>query len=368
MRGWSTEEQISDAEIRANVANPIAGFFTSAKDVKPEQTSFLWFPYLIDHNVNILGGKAGTGKTWFLCGLMSAVSSNRQPPEMAGTIKRYGPVLYLGGEDGNGVIAERLETLGGRSENIILCEKSFDITGDAFEDIVEQYRPVLIVIDPLMSYMQAETNVNDPVTAKQSMDRLRDFARQYQICVLCVIHPPKKEYPDLLDRFIGSGGYTAGARAVTFIGYHPADANKRVGIQPKNNAIDTNAFVFEIDPDAGFLWAGEDATITAKLITEAERVCSAKGGKLKMYADVLTEVMRINPTGIDMTASEILQQYSKLHEHEINVKSFGQMLNKEMFALEMEKAGYRFIVGARTNNRTKYECYDAEILQQANIT
>ena len=247
----------------------------------------------------------------------------------------------------------------GRTDNIILCEKIVDLTGNAFKDIVKQYRPVLIVIDPLTSFMPEGTNVNDPVSAKQFMDKLRDFAREHNTCMLVVVHPPKKPYPDLLDRFMGSGGYVAGARTATFLAYHPADAVKRVAIQPKNNAIDTNPFVFEIDPDAGFIWAGEDSTITEKLLADAERVSGAKGGKLKLYANVMIEVMRINPEGVNMTAREILDQYSRLHEHEIDVKSFGQMLSKDIFAIEMEKAGYKFMIGSRTNNRTRYVCHNS---------
>lgn len=367
MRDWVADEQLTDAEadaLRAAVPNPIAEYFVSADNVRPEKTSYLWFPYLVQANVNILGGKPNTGKTWFICALMTAISRGNQPREMAGTIKRFGRCIYLGGEDGNGVIAERLEMLGGRTENVILCEKIIDINGKAFADMVTQYAPVLVVIDPLPSYMPEGTNCNDPVAAKQFMDTLRDFAREHDTTVLAVVHPPKKEYPDLLDRFMGSGGYVAGARTASFLSYHPSDGTKRVGIQPKNNSYDTDPFVFELDPDAGFLWAGEDATITAKLLAEAERVSGAKGGKLRLYANVMTEVMRINPDGVTMTAREILEEYSKLHAHEIDVKSFGQMLNKDMFSMEMDKAGYHFQVASRAHNVTRYACYDSEILRQ----
>ena len=370
MRDWIEVERLTDAEIdslRASVANPLEEFFVTADNVTPEKTSFLWFPYFVDCNVNILGGKPNTGKTWFICALMTAVSSGQQPREMAGIIKRFGRCIYFGGEDGNGVIAERLELLKGRTENIILCEKIIDIASKPFEDLMTELKPALIVLDPLTSYMHSGVNVNDPIAAKQFMDWLRDFARNHDTCILAIVHPPKKEYPDLLDRFMGSGGYVAGARTATFLAYHPADGNKRVGIQAKNNAIDTNPFVFELDPDAGFLWAGEDASITAKMLAEAERVSGAKGGNLRRYVDAMTEVMRINPAGINMTAKQILEELSRLHEHDIDVKSFGQMLNKDVFAMEMQKAGYRFQIGTRTNNRQKYTCYDDEILKQSTL-
>ena len=53
-----------------------------ASEVKAEQPQFVIFPYLIDHNINIIGGEAGTGKTWLLCGWMAAISK-KKPKEIS---------------------------------------------------------------------------------------------------------------------------------------------------------------------------------------------------------------------------------------------------------------------------------------------
>ena len=216
------------AEKRLNVV--------SAANVKDVPHKFLWEPYLIDENINIIGGLAGTGKTWFLSALMAAVSTG-QPEGMPGQIRRKGNALYIGNEDGNGAMRQRLKNVGADLNAVFLCEDFISINGGDMQKLIEASRPALIVIDPVMDYFPRGMNENSRADIQYILSRLRTIARNEKISIVLVVHPPKGKPQgySLGDMYAGSGAFTSSVRTATFIGYHPTDRYKRVAIQTKNN-------------------------------------------------------------------------------------------------------------------------------------
>lgn len=348
-------EQQEEEKRKANLK------FQWGNDVKDQEVSYLWYPYLINGNVNTFGGETGTGKTWVLSAIISAVTTDKQPEGMPGIIMKRGNVLYLGGEDGNAGMKERIIKTGGNPSKVALVENAFDCTSCMLIDYIDAVKPVLIVIDPLLSYVGKKTNINDYVGARKVLDHLRDVARKYDISILQVVHPPKNGNYKLLHRFTGSGAFVDAVRTATYIGYHPTDSNKRVGIQPKNNVQRTVPFVFELDPELGFMWVGEDENITSKEVEEAtvyEK--TSKQNLLGYYEKVITEVMRINPTEFEGTAKDILEEFSRVSGHNISPLSFGQALNKVIFIQALQRKNITLKKGTNGKNRQKYSLYYTE--------
>lgn len=334
--------------------------FTWANDVKKEPVKYLWFPYFIDSNTNTFGGETGTGKTWNLVAIMAAVAAERQPEGMPGIVEKHGNVLYLGGEDGNSAMRERLESLNANLSNIALVENSFDCMSGELERLTESVRPVLIIFDPLLSYFPKDVNPNSYTGSRQVMDYLREFAREERISIICVVHPSKKEDYRLIHRFTGSGGFVDSVRTATYIGYHPTDKNKRVGIQPKNNITNTVPYVFELDSELGFSWCGSDDSITMKAMEKTMKLEAGKSGNLDYYVRVIEEVLKLHPEGLHMTAKDILKEYSKILEHDINATSFGQALNNEAFQNALMRRDIVLKKGDNPHNRQKYRIYCRE--------
>lgn len=324
--------------------------FSYADKVKKEKTRYLWHPYMLDRNVNIVGGEAGTGKTWFLCALMAAVTT-KQPEGMPGKLERHGPVIYAGGEDGNAVMRERLEMVGADLSKIILIEKRFDALSEEFRAIVKEKRPALVVFDPLLSYVGDKADANRYTVAKSLMDSMRELARDAKTSVVCVIHPPKKDEYRLIHRFTGSGGFVDAARAATYVGYHPDVPTKRVVIQPKNNAGYTIPTVFEIDPDGGFLWCGEDERITIHDIEVSHRETAKKTDAVDSYANTIKRLLKIHPDGFQMTAKEMIDAVG---DDDVNVRAFGRALSQDGIRDRLSNDGIIIKTGLRTNNRQKY--------------
>lgn len=332
-----------------------------AKDVKSEPTKWLWLPYFVDENINVFGGETGTGKTWNLCAIAAAVTT-RQPDNMPGFVKKNGNVLYLGGEDGNSGMKERLEAVGADMSKIALRESGLDCRSDEFIAVLKSVKPELVIIDPLLSFVDDGTKINDYVGARQVTDRLRDIAREHHTCIILVVHPPKRGDYKLLYRFTGSGAFVDATRTATYIGYHPTEGNKRVGIQPKNNLNRTAPYVFELDPELGFRWCGDDSSITQKQVEcTTEYELSGSSNNLRFYVEVVSAVLNINPQGLHMTAKDILKEYSKIREHDIDVKSFGHSLNNSYIIDALQRQNITIRKGSKTNNKQKYHIYYSDI-------
>lgn len=325
-----------------------------AEDVVEEPIKYLWHPYLYDNNVNIVGGEAGTGKTWFLCALMAAVSKGYSEG-MPGSVRRKGKVIYAGGEDGNAVMRHRLVNVGADLKQIILIEKTFNAFGDAFREMVKKLKPALIVFDPLLSYIPEKWDPNRYTTAKSLMDDLREFAREMDTSIVCVIHPPKKDEYRLIHRFTGSGGFVDAARSVTYIGYHPDDPDKRVVIQCKNSFGYSAPCTFGIDRNLGFVWGEEDKGITMRDVEQSHKTSSTgDDSPINTYCLVVENVLKMHPEGVSMTAKQMLEEYGKLTAHNITASAFGQMLGKGEMQRRLMKSGIILEKGAKTANRQKY--------------
>lgn len=331
--------------------------FQWASETERKPVKYSWFPYIIDNNVNTFGGEAGTGKTWNLSAIMAAITTDKQPEGMPGRIEKRGNVLYLGGEDGNDEMSRRLETMGANLSKVALVENSLDCMGNGLTGLLDEVDPAMVIFDSLLSYFPEGLNPNAYTDARRVMDYLRDLSRERELSTICVVHPPKKQDNRLIYRFTGSGGFVDAVRSVTYLGYHPTDKSKRVGIQPKNNTIDTVPYVFQLDRDLGLIWCGDDESIKIKDVEKALRVEMGRSGNLQYYIRVIEDVLRINPQGLDMTAADILKEYKKVQEHDIGPQSFGQALNNDAFKNALLRRDIRLLRGANAKNRQKYQIH-----------
>ena len=337
-----------------------------AADVKSELPRFVIFPYLIDYNVNIIGGEAGTGKTWALCGWMAALSKSK-PRAMAGIVKKHGNVVYLGSEDGNGAMKHRLETMDADMNRIFLVEEhNFDVMSPTFKGLIDRYRPKLIIVDALMSYWPADLNPNNQIHCRRVMDYLRDVARSYGTCILCVIHPSKKEDYRLVHRFAGSGAFVDSVRSALYVGYHPEEPAKRVIVQVKHNS--TSYYLpalFELDTENGFTWRGSDEELTVTDIEKALRKELTRGkNENPLFVEIIKDALQKYPAGLDASAKDIIEIFNKDHQHEINTMSFGRALSNMVKDKTMLPDEIIIEKSSSTGNRQRYKIYYKESVMQ----
>lgn len=322
-----------------------------ASDVTLEPLTFLWEPYFIRKDVALIGGEPDTGKTMLLTALMSAVSTGQQPSNMPGKLIRHGTVLYFGQEDANEGMRQRLDGFDIDLSNIALMEGDFTIEGDNLDKYLKQYRPVLCIFDPLKNYEPDSINSNEEKDARKSIGILRDYAKEYDCCILTVIHPPKNDDYRLQHRFAGSGGYVALARQVYYVGFHPEEPRKRVLMTVKNNVYpgDIDPAIYTLDPNTGFSWSGTDSTITRKDVEKSFKLPTQKneGDLKKGLALIETLLYRCaDEDGLVCGSSgKLVELYKETtgNESPLNAIKLGRLLANRPLRAFLEKNGIEYV-------------------------
>jgi RecA-family ATPase len=186
---------------------------------------------LLYADVGLLIAPGGTGKTTLI--LYMAVHIVLGIPLFGLSVLKPGPVLIITAEDSREMLVARLRAIA-RAMSLNEVEKAkmmkgillSDVSGNGFRltevqgDVVkpsagmdaliegcETLRPVLVVIDPAVSFGVGESRVND---AEQGLiEAARRLRRTIECCVLYIHHTGKQNARDkAMDQYAGRGGST----------------------------------------------------------------------------------------------------------------------------------------------------------------
>lgn len=152
-----------------------------------------------DQAVGILGGEPKCCKSFLALDLAVSVASGaaclRQFP-----VRRSGPVLLFPAEDSLAVVRQRLEGIAAAAQvpfgslpvQVITAPSlRLDTESDRqrLAQTVQQQRPVLLILDPLIRLHRVDENDATQIAALLSY--LRELQRQFQLAVLVVHHARK---------------------------------------------------------------------------------------------------------------------------------------------------------------------------------
>ena len=163
------------------------------------QTQWLIEGLWSDQAVGILGGEPKCYKSFLALDVAVSVASGaaclRQFP-----VRRSGPVLLFPAEDSLAVVRARLEGISAAAQvafdslpvQVITAPSlRLDTAADRtrLSDTVQQLRPILLVLDPLIRLHRVDEN--DATQIAGLLSYLRELQRQFQLAVLVVHHARK---------------------------------------------------------------------------------------------------------------------------------------------------------------------------------
>ena len=177
----------------------------SMTDAEEKDPEWLIQDYMPRYQITSLAGDGGSGKTTVWCALAAAVSSGERPFILDGYIpfdyKLIGPekVMFFSAEDSfNYILKRRLRKNGANLDNII----SIDIADDRFQDIkfnspfleqlLEKYRPVLCIFDPIQAFVPPEIRMGDRNAMRNCLAPLIGYGEKYCTTFLIVEHANKQ--------------------------------------------------------------------------------------------------------------------------------------------------------------------------------
>jgi putative DNA primase/helicase len=241
-------------------------------DVEEEDIEWLWWPYIAVGKVCLLDGDAGTGKSLYTVHLASTLSVGHDLPDQQGqlTIRSGTPgdTLMLALEDGLADTQKKRIRLCGGDPTRIHVLRGWRDAHDVqqwftlqdmpkLEAAIAQYRPRLVVIDPIQAYL-GKMNMNQANEVQPLMAALAKVAEHYRCAVVCVRHPskPGPGIGKVIHRGMGSVAFIGSVRTALFVEQHPRDKDKVLLCQSKSNVGPKGRTQVFSKAEGMFLWCG----------------------------------------------------------------------------------------------------------------
>ena len=259
--------------------------------------------------VTLIAGMPGSGKTLWLCHLAGLVSRgdfvDGEPSNVVFATaedaedKTLKPRLVASGADVERVALLEAIATDGEQE---MAAGSFRLPSDSdrLVAVVEEVRPKLLLVDPLMAHLDAEINSWKDESARQAMTPLTLIAQEYELAVVCAMHVNKRNDLDPLVRVGGSlGGLVGPARSVFLWGNDDEDEAHRLLVHVKHNlSARQPTQVYAIQTEAVELDRGGSS-----LVGKVENV-----GQTERGAEALLGGEKTNGSGVDDAIAFLRQE------------------------------------------------------------
>ena len=166
---------------------------------------------------------------------------------------------------------------------------------------IEGIKAKLLVVDPLQAYLGVDSKIQRSNSARSVLENLAKVAERTGCAVVLIGHMNKSNRAKGIYRGLGSIDIAAVARSVLLVGRDRSIPYYRVMLQIKNNlAPEGKAYVFELNPDYGFRWIGQEEYEVEDLLAHKTKT-ESKLDKAKDY-------LRLLLNGTDMACADILDK------------------------------------------------------------
>lgn len=189
-----------------------------AHEVEPRRTRFAFCPYIPKGYLTLLAGKPGTAKTLAACALIAALTDGR--PVLGSEPERAGKAILFSAEDDiERVLQPRLRQAGARLDRVGIFDfdvEDFSLNGDGLkrlEMLIETERPELIVLDPIVTFLSADVDINQANEVRAVLRPLAMLAKRTETAVLVIAHVKKGNTGAAIDSVIGSMDFMAAVRS-----------------------------------------------------------------------------------------------------------------------------------------------------------
>lgn len=149
------------------------GILTLYSDVQATAVRWLWYPFIAVGKITLLQGDPGDGKSTMMMNLIAELSKGGTMPDG----KQVGipqKVIYQCSEDdASDTIKPRLETCGTDCRNVAFINEEMNsgltLDDERIRKAIIQFRPKLVVIDPIQAYLGSDSDLQIAGRARKLM-------------------------------------------------------------------------------------------------------------------------------------------------------------------------------------------------------
>lgn len=214
----------------------------AASTIAADRPTWVWHRRIPVGGTTLMVGYEGTGKTALVVWLAARLSRGELPGAWEA---RPAEVVYIGHEDDRAtVLVPRLMAAGADLSRFHFVDldgdRSFAIGADSGDLVaaLAGHQVALVVLDPLDSHLGAPVDSHKKAEVQATIGRLARVAQDLRSGALGLAHFNKAPAGDVLQRTVGSRGFTTAVRSLLAVGDHPDGRGDAVCVVGKANMTD----------------------------------------------------------------------------------------------------------------------------------
>ena len=219
-----------------NESNVEKDFYTYAERI-PKEIEWIWKPYIVRGNINIIQGDAGLGKSFLTTWLLASISNGDKIPFSNECFEIGNSLLQNAEDDPDATIWYRLNSNGADFSKIGFInedKKTLSVKDlSRIEKVLKEFNPEVIILDPIQAYIGADMNDNTKV--REALRPIKNLAQKYNCAVILIGHLNKNKDNAITKRGLGATDLFASARSVILIAENPDNEDERLFVPIKSN-------------------------------------------------------------------------------------------------------------------------------------
>lgn len=231
---------------------------TPMDEVEETEVEWLIPGYIVKGTLNVIFGSGGVGKTSVWTAIAAAISTGKQcflegsdfPLDKQ---REPGTVLFFSSEDQiSKSLHKRLRKSGGDMKKIFSMELSDErfskvhFNSRFLENLIRKYKPMLIIFDPLQSFIPPDVNMSSRNAMRQCCQALIGYGETYGVTSIIICHSNKRNGVSGRDRMSDSSDIWDIARCVLAVGTTPDDKIRYISQEKISDFVGSPTVLFKI--------------------------------------------------------------------------------------------------------------------------
>ena len=260
-RGWKTERSYTTTTEHGKVTPKAVHSLDmlSINDVEEKTPEWLISGYIPRHQITVMAGDGGAGKTTAWCDIAGSVSSGRPcfleraiPEDFA--VREPGKVLFFSSEDSpEYTLKSRLIKAGANLKNIFtisLKDERFaeiKFNSDLLEQLIAYHKPDLVIFDPIQSFIPPDIQMGQRNAMRSCLNPLIGLGEKYGTTFLVIVHANKQSGVYGRKRIADSADIWDIARSVMMIGNTAEQGIRYISHEKSNYGMTSDSVLFSIN-------------------------------------------------------------------------------------------------------------------------
>lgn len=235
-----------------------------------KEIEWIWEPYIVRGNLNIIVGDGGVGKSYFTTWLVSAISRGTKIPFSDDNFKVANAILQNAEDDVSTTILPRLIANKANTDKIGFFnedDRIFSIQQlKRLENRLSLLHPSIVILDPIQAYI-GNVNMNSTVDVRNALKPLKILAEYYNCAIVLLMHLNKNTGTNkATNRVMGSYDFIASCRSAIMIESNPENPEEKLFIPIKTNLMkesEKNTLSFKINDKGKIVWLENKGRVSA---------------------------------------------------------------------------------------------------------